>query len=371
MPITIESLRTGDEGQRHDQLSLAFARPSDRIRPFPPLDLTVCAYDGDRLVAAASIIDEGQYYGGRVVPSGGIASVAVLPDMRGLDLARRVMREAFVRMLGMGAAISTLYPTTSSLYRSLGYEQAGANVISRLALADLPSSPPPGHSFTPCGFDEVREQYDAMAPRYDGWLQRRDDRWASIQYDFESSPDQHASFCVNRDGVSVGAILYRQSQAEIHQAEINAQLFAQDVPALRALLALAAGHSTIAAGLRTQIPEWELCRAIDQSHRIHQHFAMKWMTRVLDAPAAIAARGYNPHVDVEVHVHLQDDALAMNNGPFVLRVRDGAGSLEPGGRGDLVLDVRDLAAYYTGYRTEHPALTAAFAGRPPTLVDFF
>lgn len=371
MPITIESLRAGDEGQRHDQLSLAFARPSDRNKPFPPFDQVVCAYDGDRLVAGAAVIDEGQYYGGRVVPSGGIASVAVLPDMRGLDLARRVMREAFVRMLGMGAAISALYPTTSSLYRSLGYEQSGTNVISRLALSDLPSSAPAGHTFAPCGFDEVREQYDAMALRFDGWLERRDDRWAAIRYDYEKSTDQHAAFCVHRNGSPVGAILYRQSQAEVHQAEINAQLFAQDIAALRALLALAAGHSTIAVGLRTQIPEWELCRAIDQSHRIRQHFAMKWMTRVLDAPAAIAARGYNPHVDAEVHVHLQDDALAMNNGPFVLRVRDGAGTLEPGGRGDVPLDIRELAAYYTGYRTEHPALTAAFAGRPPTLVDFF
>lgn len=371
MPITIESLRQGDEGQRHDQLSLAFARPSDRNKPLPPHDQVVCAYDGDRLVAGASIIDEAQYFGGRVVPSGGIASVAVLPDMRGLDLARRVMRDAFVRMLGMGAAISTLYPTTTSLYRSLGYEQAGENVISRLALSDLPSSPPAGHSFSPCGFDEVREQYDAMARRFDGWLQRRDDRWASIRYDYEQAPEQHAAFAVNRDGTSVGAILYRQSQGEIHQAEINAQMYAHDVEALRALLALAAGHSTIAAGLRTQLPEWELCRAIDQSHRIRFHFAMQWMTRVLDAPAAIAARGYNPHVDVELHVHLQDDVLAMNNGPFVLRVRDGVGSLEAGGRGDLPLDVRDLAAYYTGFRREHPALTAAFAGRPPTLVDFF
>ena len=123
--------------------------------------------------------------------------------------------------------------------------------------------------------------------------------------------------------------------------------------------------------MRTPLPEWELQAAVDNGQRVRRTFAMPWMVRVVDAAAAIAQRGYNPHVDVEVNVELTDEVFAHNNGRFVLRVRSGSGSLEPGGRGTLTLDIREFAAAFTGQRVLDPRLAAAFGGRPPTLVDFF
>jgi predicted acetyltransferase len=111
--------------------------------------------------------------------------------------------------------------------------------------------------------------------------------------------------------------------------------------------------------------------AIDNGQRTKRTFAMPWMVRMIDVAAAVAQRGYNSHVDVEVELDLSDDLFAHNNGRFVLRVRDGAGSLEAGGRGRVALDIRDFAAAFTGQRPGDPRLAAAFGGRPPSLVDFF
>jgi hypothetical protein len=68
---------------------------------------------------------------------------------------------------------------------------------------------------------------------------------------------------------------------------------------------------------------------------------------------------------------LSDELFTHNNGRFVLRVFDGRGSLEPGGRGTLPLDIREFAAAFTGQRALDPGLAAAFGGQRPTLVDFF
>jgi predicted acetyltransferase len=95
------------------------------------------------------------------------------------------------------------------------------------------------------------------------------------------------------------------------------------------------------------------------------------MVRIVDAATAVAQRGFNPHVEVEVEIDLDDDLFAHNNGRFVLKVGNGAGTLEPGGRGHLALDIRELAAAFTGRRPGDPRLAAAFLGRPPSLVDFF
>jgi predicted acetyltransferase len=201
---------------------------------------------------------------------------------------------------------------------------------------------------------------------------RGDDRWTIIAYDFDKSPQPSAAYVAHREGRLVGAVAYRQVAGERRSVDLMAgQLLAVDRPAARAILALLGAHGTMAGALRTPLPEWELQAALDNGQRTRRTFAMPWMIRIVDAAAAIAQRGYNPHVDVEVGLELSDDLFAHNDGRFVFTVRKGVGALEPGGRGELALDIRELAAAFTGQRPGDPRLAAAFAGRPPSLVDFF
>ena len=370
---TIESLRLGDEPAKFELSRQAFGSqdPVDLARPRPANDHIVAAYDGDTIVGCVTLLDDAQYFGGQPVASGGIASVSVAAHARGRNVARRMMREALDRLHAGGCAISALYPTTATLYRSVGYEIAGHHAISQVDIGDLPRSAG-DTTFTPVGIRDLREIYDAVAPTRDGWLVRNDARWTIVGYDFDKSPQPTAAYVAHRGGRLVGGVAYRQVPGERRSLDLMAnQIFAVDRDALREVLALLGAHGTMAGSMRTPLPEWELQAAVDNGQRVKRTFAMPWMVRLVDAPAAIAQRGYNPHVDVEIELELADELFAHNNGRFVLRVRKGDGMLEPGGRGTLALDIREFAAAFTGQRVLDPGLAAAFGGQRPTLVDFF
>jgi predicted acetyltransferase len=113
--------------------------------------------------------------------------------------------------------------------------------------------------------------------------------------------------------------------------------------------------------------------------------ANHWMTRIVDAAGAIAARGFPPGVRAEVHVQLADRLAPWNDGRFVLRIEGGEGKLSPGGTGDVHLSVNALASLYTGWASasslaaaglvhhagerELGMLDAGFAGPRPYLYD--
>ena len=111
-----------------------------------------------------------------------------------------------------------------------------------------------------------------------------------------------------------------------------------------------------------------------------------WMLRLIDVPGALEARGYAAGVTGELHLEVADDVLDRNHRRFTLTVADGGGRVTEGGRGEFRVDVRGLAAIYTGYLA--PAeLTATglvdapdralatagaiFAGPAPWMPDMF
>ena len=88
----------------------------------------------------------------------------------------------------------------------------------------------------------------------------------------------------------------------------------------------------------------------------------------------------------EVHLEVQDDVIPENNGPFVLEIGDSCAEVRDGGRGDVRIDIRGLAAVYTGHvspldlrriayadaSTEHlAAMAPLFAGPAPWMPDVF
>jgi predicted acetyltransferase len=110
------------------------------------------------------------------------------------------------------------------------------------------------------------------------------------------------------------------------------------------------------------------------------------MLRIVDVERALTERGYSLAVETEVHLDIRDDLLPANSGSWMLHVAGGKGHLSRGGRGSVSIDIRGLAALYTGFlgaeqlRTtgyvdgpgdDLARATAAFAGPAPWLADFF
>jgi predicted acetyltransferase len=115
--------------------------------------------------------------------------------------------------------------------------------------------------------------------------------------------------------------------------------------------------------------------------------AWQWMTRLVDAPAAIAARGFRPGAAAVVPLQVHDPLLPDHAGDVVLEVRDGEGRLEPGGAGRVRLGIGAFASLYTGWSSpwtlaraglldgateaDLTALTDVFAGPMPWTRNYF
>jgi predicted acetyltransferase len=375
MAVSIEPLRAGDAAARTALSRLAFGwtEPADPTRPTPPNEHVMAGYLDGRLAAAATFHEDSHWLGGRRVRMGGVAGVAVAPHLRGHGFARAVLRAGLHLMHRRGEAISSPYPTTGTLYRSLGWGYAGTYAWHRVALGDLPpASALAGHDVTPASFAEARALYDTVAPTSNGWLGRSDRHWTNAEYEHQQAKAAHEAYLVRRDQQVVGFLAFA-ARRDDGRLEISAgQLFAADRDAYRAIFAFVQSMGSLAQALHTRLPEDVLRSTLDHGHRVVRTSAHPFMTRIIDVHAAIASRGYAPHVTAEVHLDLHDPELACNNGAFVLRVRDGAGTLVAGGKAEVAVGIDELATAYTGGTCSIGPLVGVFAApSAPSMIDFF
>jgi len=352
------------------------------------------AFANGRLAAATHVHAFGQFFGGRSVPMGGVGDVAVAPEHRGKGLARRLMTEALGAMRGRGEVVSALFPATTTLYRSVGYELAGAAVwhqVSPQSLRELrgPRSLETRRVEKDDDLAGIRRCYEHVAPGINGWVDRDDWRWQSLWEWWHKG--HHVYACESPGGEVEAYVVYRHEPtppgARGDYALRVEQIVAATPEGLRtAWWILASSASVVDAVTFAASPEDALLLIMPEQ-RIAVRGQVRWMLRIVDAPAAFAARGYPPSLEIEVPLSVEDAILAGNNGSWTLRVAEGKGRLDPGDRGGPRLGIGALSSLYTGWAstatlsraglleggsaTQLRALDAAFAGPTPWMMEEF
>jgi predicted acetyltransferase len=215
------------------------------------------------------------------------------------------------------------------------------------------------------------------------------ERWLRRALDPDPDEPEIAVVATRHDQV-VGLVLAIKTGAEDDHSMFGLQvlrLFGVDLDAERALWRFIGHHHGVAAMItfRSQPAEPLL---FDLPHGLHlagpasEHF----MTRLVDAPAAITARGW-PAVTATVELEIIDPRHRANSGRFVLEVRDRAAALTPGGSGRVRVDIGALSSLYTGFVSaaqlahagklagatddDVAALTDAFSAPTPFIRDYF
>jgi len=347
------------------------------------------AWVGDELVATTEVMPVGQFFGGRSVPMGAVASVAVRPDHRGRGIAPRLLALAVERMHEEGLVVSTLHPATTRFYRGLGWEIGGEFGVRHVPTASLAALPPGEQECLRPGrrddFDGVRQCYERVAPSINGAIDRRETRWRVDLFTLDR-PQRYLYVYDAGDGID-GYVVYDQHQTSrqwgfritVHE------LVAADARAAVTLWRHLGSHVAQVDAITVLALPLEVLTLLLPEQVIDLVGANHWMTRIVDAAGAIAARGYPPGVRAEVHLQIADRVAPWNDGRFVLRVEGGEGKLSPGGTGDVHVSVNALASLYTGWakapvlaaaglvhhagRRELADLDAAFAGPRPYLFD--
>lgn len=374
----------------------AFHTPLERRERFLRLDLerSVGAFDGERLVGMAVAHAMRQLFGGRAVPMGGIHSVAVVPDRRGRGLGRLLLAELLAGLRERGDALSTLFPATARPYRAVGFELAGTMCWRRVAPRALGTLPRPEHArLRPLAAGEIpglAACYAEVAVGANGFLERgaawwelaRDQLWRGRSVFAALAPDDRIT----------GYVVYRQLEGEYSalggpfRLALDEILWSERDAGLALWRLLGSWAPQVDSILYRSTAEDPLLWLLPEQDQ-ELVAEVRWMSRLVDPVAGVAARGFADAIDAEAHLELDDPLLPANAARYVLRVAKGRGELVRGGRGDLRLDAGALASLFTGYAT--PAalaragrlagdpgtslapLAAAFAGPTPWMLDQF
>ena len=351
-------------------------------QPWQSLRIIQCQ---DQVMGGLKIYPMGQWFGGQSVPMSGIAGVAIAPEYRGTGVALELMRQVLRQLYTEGIALCTLYPAVQQLYRKVGYEQAGTYCQFQISPASLRSTDRslPITPIDPTDYSLLETLYRQRAQATNGNLDRHSEIWQRI---ITAKTDPIYAYLIGSHDHPEGYLVFRQ---ERNGSSFNLHL--RDLVVLSR--AAAQRFWSFLADHRTQVDQvfWVgpsldplTCLLVEQPWQMTD--CDRWLMRVVNVPQALTARGYPLGLTAEVSFQIEDDLLPENNGSFVLKVANGRGAVQPGGPGDLRLQVGGLAPLYSGlftaqqlqqigYLTGTPetlaTATTLFAGPEPWLADFF
>ena len=372
-----------------DILTEAFSIEPNRIRErfdfIGHENLRVLSHDRD-VAGGLWLIPMGQFFGGRSVPTAGIAGVGVRPDHRGHGVANDLMSRTMNELHDQRMPLSGLYPATQALYRQSGFEQAGHRMEINLRLESIRIRE---RAATMRRLEEsdrprVEALYRQVAQSRNGYLERVEYLWDRVFRPMGEATRGYGVF----EGDELEGYLYLKHRDKVDGFyHLSLTDFIFSTPrAGRRLLSFLAGHSSMAGEVRWFGGPNDPVFYLLTEQRFKMLFRFYWMVRIAHVEAALSARGFPPGMDAELHLEVADDVIQGNNGKFVLNVSDGVGQTKKGGRGDLRIDVRALAALYTGFLSAEALKTvgrieggdevlrqasAIFAGPTPAMADMF
>jgi predicted acetyltransferase len=379
-----------------DVRAQAFAvEESDRTRWTGLVDPAgmLTAFLGTTVVGSVNVLALGQWFGGRAVPMGGLATVVVRPEHRGEGIAARLLEASLLRMRERGLPVSTLHPATTRVYRGAGWEIGGDLAVHTIPTRSLERLPR-GESeslrrLTRDDWPLVQSCYDAVAARHTGWIDRNEWWWGVLADD--TFVDQSFVYGVDGDapdGGLAGYVVFAQKPSDRWGYKIVVEeMVARDPAAAITLWRLLGTHGMQVETITVRRgPVDELLLVLPEQD-VEQVSNNRWMHRLVDAPAAIGARGFPPDVAAEVHLEVRDRLAPWNEGRFVLRVEEGRGELVRGGTGELQITINGFSSLATGWASatalcgsgaihhataaDRARLDSAFAGPAPTIVDEF
>jgi predicted acetyltransferase len=315
-----------------------------------PVGIVRMAFDEDRVVAGAIVLRVAQLFGGREVRAGAVAGVCVALDRRGAGTARALMADVVATMRADGCLVSPLWPSTVRLYRRCGWEVAGGEWRFRVPTHQIVGLRGDGHAVANPGL-AVRALQRTRAAAFDGPLVRPDWWW---KWRFASPPPDHTFRYAWVEGDSVTGLLdFRQEEVFEPVPAVGIEvmsLWTSTADAQRGLLGLLGSHSSMSPEIRfhhAALPSSPHLQYLTDLDGLSGDQYGPWMLRLVDAAAALEARGWPGDVAVGVALEV-DDPFVDAPQRFVLEVEGGQATTRAGGDGDVRIGVGALSAWYSG-----------------------
>lgn len=337
----------------------------DSWLPSFPFARSLAAFDSGRMAAISAVYSmELTVPGEKAVPMGGLTWVATLPSHRRLGLFRRLLAEQFRDMTSRGEQVSGLGASEGNIYGRFGYGPATdvlSFAVERAHSAFVPSTEFSQGRFRMLEPDEAANQlpaiYERLRPRQAGTVSRPREVWLAYLADppherqgatrmfhvmHESTqgvPDGYASYRVKEDWKGMTA---RNVVQVVELLATDPKVYAT---LWRHVLDTDLCHTVRCGRGRVDEPlRWLLA---DPRRFLVDELADYLWLRLLDVPAALAARAYT--TDGELVLEVSDPFPDPSVRRYLLVSSSGAAECSlTQAKPDLSLDVGALGAAYLG-----------------------
>ncbi|MFC6150547.1 MULTISPECIES: GNAT family N-acetyltransferase [Mumia] len=300
----------------------------------------LAAYVDGAVVATARINSFGQWWAGRRVPMAGIGGVVVAPEHRGSGVGSALMQGILERSRELGFPLSALYPATTAPYRAVGYEVAGARHVVEISTDTLRRLSGPDVPLRRGGPDDAAEIARLIGATAAHARDCGPFDWEPVEIAHDLEDDEILTYVAD-DGVL--SYSFGRERFDVQTIAATSE------STLRALWRIVGSGSSVLSTVRVALAPHDPVWWMIPDNVITTRATQWWMLRLVDAPAAIAARGFPPGLEIEVPLTLNDPLDAAGSGAYTLIVSDGAGRLERTELGDgVALGPRGAAAVYAG-----------------------
>jgi predicted acetyltransferase len=355
LPALHETLRSAFGGEPVDEIDDRFIIEPERF---------FAVADGEQFVASAGAYSFSVTVpGGTALPVAGVTWVAVLPTHRRQGLLRKMMKHQLDDVAARGEAVAVLTASEGAIYSRFGY-----GVASQVASVELPrraafaAEPNVRGTFTVGGLGD--ERVAQMAAVYDRWCAQRPGAitrapgvWKIVQLDREHQRfGGGVAYTVlhhDRSGAVDGYARYRYRSSETFNEKVVlvTECIAPDAEVEAALwrFLLDLDLTAKVSGLFQPIDDplqWRL--ADPRAYRVKWIGDWLW-ARILDVPAALAARTYAREASVVLEVLDPFRPRGRGAGRFALDAGpDGVSCKRTKASPDVTLTVDVLGSLWLG-----------------------
>lgn len=339
-----------------------------------------------KVVSGLVQIPMGQWFGGRAIPCLGIAGVGVSPEARGQGEGKQLMLATLREARERSIPLSCLYPSTLSLYRSVGYELAGSRFCYRLRCTDIDVSDRSAlvRPSTDQDWGQLRSVYERAARSQDGYLDRGEYIWRRVR---QRADQSIKCYVVETDKGIDGYVFVFQERTT--GARYNLRLtdfISLNHQAARCLWSFLHDHRSLTDDVIWFSGPADGPSCVLPEARFTQTLKDRWVLRLTHVERALASRGYPVTSQGKLELLVDDPLLPENAGRYTLEVDRGQAEVRREGRGLLRVSARGLASLYSGFASpcslrdrgllegDHRSLDLAlglFAGPAPGMCDDF
>ena len=368
MALEVRTIAPDDQRAWFDAIWTAFGEDlagdsiERNMRVFEP-ERMLGIYDGRLVVGGGGAFSyQLTVPGGGRIPVAGVTAVGVMPTHRRQGALRALMLHQLADAKARGEAAGLLWASEGNIYQRFGYGLASLASSVDVERDHATFRTPAEWAGTVRLVDAAEAArtfplvHDPVAAVTPGFWQRNDAWWESqILGDPEHwrRGASHKFFLLNeRDGRPAGYATYR-IKSDWGETGSKSVLTVVEWMALDGAAARDVWRFLLGVDLMAKVSHWPgpvdhpLLLMLAEPRRAGLRLGDGLWLRLLDVPAALAARSYG--ADGEIVLEVADEVMPDVAGRWRLSVHGGRATIEASDQPpDLVLDVTDLGALYLG-----------------------